>query len=172
MQTRHGKIVSGVVDSFGKSSRFEGGGMRFLRFENWLVGDILTNGADLVVFEEVRGHKGVDAAHIYGGMLATLTRLLEKQKIPYQGVPVGTIKRFWSGKGNAPKDVMIRIAKERGFTPKDDNEADALAILHWAMSYAAPRTADERSSPDQRPRSRIQVVPVPVASRRVRVRVR
>ena len=48
-------------------------------------------------------------------------------------VPVGTIKRHATGKGNAPKEAMIAAARARGFSPADDNEADAIAILHWAI---------------------------------------
>jgi hypothetical protein len=28
---------------------------------------------------------------------------------------------------------MIAAAQSRGFSPADDNEADAIAILHWAI---------------------------------------
>lgn len=84
-------------------------------------------------FEEVRRHAGTDAAHIYGGLMATLTSWAELRGVPYQGVPVGTIKRHATGKGNAPKEAMIAAARARGFSPADDNEADAIAILHWAI---------------------------------------
>ena len=57
-------------------------------------------------------------------------------RIPYQGVPVGTIKRFIAGKGNADKDAVIAAIRARGFEPADDNEADALAILLWAIETA------------------------------------
>lgn len=53
--------------------------------------------------------------------------------MPYQGVPVGTIKRFIAGKGNADKKTVIAAVKARGFAPADDNEADAIAILLWAI---------------------------------------
>jgi len=53
--------------------------------------------------------------------------------VRYQGVPVGTIKRHATGKGNAPKQAMIDAARARGFSPADDNEADAIAILLWAI---------------------------------------
>ena len=53
---------------------------------------------------------------------------------PYEGVPVGTIKRFATGKGNADKAAIIAAMKARGFNPADDNEADALALLLWATS--------------------------------------
>ena len=57
----------------------------------------------------------------------------EHHDIPYSGVPVGTIKRHATGKGNAPKEAMIAAARGRGFSPVDDNEADAIAILLWAL---------------------------------------
>ena len=39
-----------------------------------------------------------------------------------------------TGKGNAGKAEMIAAAKARGFDPVDDNQADALALLDWAMA--------------------------------------
>ena len=65
--------------------------------------------------------------------MATLTSWAEMRGVPYEGVPVGTIKRFATGKGNANKDAMIAAARARGFSPADDNEADAIAILFWAL---------------------------------------
>ena len=34
---------------------------------------------------------------------------------------------------NADKAAMIAAARARGFSPADDNEADAIAILFWAL---------------------------------------
>ena len=125
-----------------RPGRYEGGGMRYLRFRQWLVellaksrrADIVGEAPaiDAVYFEEVRAHAGTDAAHIYGGFLATLSAWCEQRSIPYQGVPVGTIKRHVTGKGNADKAAVIAAIRARGFNPTDDNEADALAILLWA----------------------------------------
>ena len=131
-----GTITSGS-QSF-KPRRFEGGGMRFLKFKRWLADTkACTDGLDAVYFEEVRRHAGVDAAHAYGGFLAHLTAWCEHHQIPYQGVPVGTIKKAACGKGNASKGDMIASAILRGHDPKDDNEADALALLDWAMSQGS-----------------------------------
>ncbi len=100
MQLAGGKIASGTV-SF-RPSRYDGGGMRYLRFRAWLdsvATDIAQPAA--IYFEEVRRHASTDAAHLYGGFLATLTSWCEQRSIAYQGVPVGTIKRYMTGKGNA-----------------------------------------------------------------------
>ena len=132
LRSADGSIISGTV-SF-RPSRYDGGGIRYLRFRGWL--DSLaanSTGIGVVHYEEVRRHVSTDSAHVYGGLLATLTAWCEQRGIAYQGVPVGTIKRFIAGKGNADKAAVIAAVRERGFSPVDDNEADALAILLWAI---------------------------------------
>ena len=129
----HDRLITSGTVSF-RSGRFDGGGMRYLHFTNWLTElDRLSRPIAAIWFEEVRRHVCTDAAHIYGGLMATLTSWAELRGVPYQGVPVGTIKRHATGKGNAPKEAMIAAARARGFSPADDNEADADAILHWAI---------------------------------------
>lgn len=138
LRTRDAAITSGIMTF--RPSRFEGGGMRYLRFRGWLIELAgLSGGLTRIVFEEVRAHAGTDAAHLYGGFLATLTAWCEQQGIPYEGVPVGTIKRFATGKGNADKAAMIAAIRARGFSPVDDNEADAIALLLWATETEGGR---------------------------------
>jgi Holliday junction resolvasome RuvABC endonuclease subunit len=127
-----GSIFSGVWDL--KPSRFEGGGMRWLRLRGFLDRFTGRQMPGLVAFEEVRHHAGVDAAHIYGGIIATLQAWCESSGVPYTSIPVATIKKAATGKGNAKKDAMITAARERwpqqGIA--DDNQADALWILEVA----------------------------------------
>ena len=127
-----GLITSGTLSL--RPSRYDGGGMRYLRFRSWLE-QMATDAGPMATihFEEVRRHAGTDAAHVYGGLLATLTAWAESSRIAYQGVPVGTIKRHATGKGNTGKTAMIAAIRARGFAPADDNEADAIAILLWAL---------------------------------------
>ena len=140
LRSPDGAITSGT-QSF-RPQRFEGGGMRFLRFKRWLTElKAHADGIDSLHFEEVRRHVSTDAAHAYGGFLATLTSWCEHHQIPYQGVPVGTIKKHATGKGNASKDEMITAMRRLGHVPTDDNEADALAILHWASQSIDEREA-------------------------------
>jgi hypothetical protein len=132
VKSADGAITSGTQHF--KPQRFEGGGMRYLRFKRWLL-DIKTlqNGLQEVYFEEVRRHASTDASHVYGGFLGLLSVFCEHHQIAYQGVPVGTIKRHATGKGNASKDEVIGAMTQLGHSPVDDNEADALALLHWAV---------------------------------------
>ena len=132
LRTSRGVILSGTRGF--RPHRFEGGGMRYLRFTSWL--DTVREHAgrlDAVYFEEVRRHVGTDAGHVYGGFLASLTAWCETHEIPYEGAPVGTWKRCVCGKGNAGKEVVIAAVEARGFKPADENEADAIAILLWAI---------------------------------------
>ncbi|WP_264337905.1 crossover junction endodeoxyribonuclease RuvC [Wolbachia endosymbiont (group A) of Cheilosia soror] len=129
---KDGVIQSGSENFHG--SRFSGGGMCFLSFRNWL--NSLEHKFTAVYFEEVRRHLGTDAAHCYGGFFAVLATWCEKHHIPYKGVPVKTIKRFITGKGNASKSEVIEAVKEKGFIPQDDNEADVLALMFYVNNFS------------------------------------
>ena len=140
--TSGGFILSGSVNL--NTDRFSGGGMRFLKFKQWLQ-DInrVADPIDVIYFESVSRHLGTHAAHTYGGFWATLTAWCEQEKIPYEGVPVGKIKKFATGRGRANKQVMIDAAKKRGHDPVDDNEADAINLLYYALGQYQGGAANE-----------------------------
>ena len=72
LRSHDGLITSGTA-SF-RPGRYDGGGMRYLRFTNWLTEmDRLSGPIAAIWFEEVRRHAGTDAAHVYGGLMASLT---------------------------------------------------------------------------------------------------
>lgn len=126
---REGNKTSGTK-KFGES-KVSGGGMKYHKFMLWI--EEQTEDIDAVFFEEVRNHKGVDASHSYGFYAGYLMGLCEKKRIPYQGIPVGTIKKHATGKGNAGKEMVIKSVKKKGHNPEDDNEADALALLYYVI---------------------------------------
>lgn len=130
-----GVITSGAV-SF-KPKKYEGAGHRYLQFWNWLEKN--TAGVDYIFFEAVRRHAGTDAAHVYGGLMAFLESFCEENNIPYAGVGVTEIKKHATGKGNAPKEMMIAAMQAKGhisLTDKDHDEADALAIMYLKLEKA------------------------------------
>lgn len=124
-------MVSGTWNL--KQGRYDGGGMRFVKFRTRLNEMHAAYPLDCVFFEEVRRHLGTTAAHAYGGYLAVLTEWCEENGIPYSGLPVGEIKKSFCGSGNAKKEKMIDECMRRGFDPCDDNEADAIAIFNLAL---------------------------------------
>ena len=107
-------------------SRFSGAGMRFLRLKRALMEILTEEEIDAVGFEEVRRHRGTAAAHVYGGIVATIQTVCEELSIPYDGIPVGTVKRSATGKGNASKEMMLDAARTRlGAETDDFDSADA-----------------------------------------------
>jgi Holliday junction resolvasome RuvABC endonuclease subunit len=92
-----------------KQHRFEGGGMRHLRFRRWLTELLHDAQPELVVFEEVPSHRGVHAAHLYGGITTNIMQTCDELGFTYAGVPVGTWKRLGIGAGNASKDVVRQV---------------------------------------------------------------
>lgn len=127
-------INSGVWDLHG--NRFEGAGMRILRLRGCLSQIARDAGPfELVAFEEVRRHLGVDAAHMYGAITHEIMAWCEQNTIPYRGIPVATVKKRATGKGNANKEKMLAAAQKQWpcHVFADDNEADA----RWIAVCAA-----------------------------------
>lgn len=120
------RLASGTWDL--KPRRHEGGGMRYVRLRLYLLELLDAHPRAVLGYEEVRRHMGVDAAHVYGGIIATIAAVCEGRAVPYQGVPVGQIKVTATGKGNASKEAMVAAAVARWGPVDDDNEADALWI--------------------------------------------
>lgn len=129
------KILSSVEDFSLKTSEKNKQGKRFEKFEEFVNLMHKTHNINYVFFEKVmQHHKSRAAAAIYSGFWAILINYCEKNNIAYEGVPVGTIKLFIAGKGNASKEDVINSVRNKGFTDiKDDNEADALALLLYAI---------------------------------------
>jgi hypothetical protein len=120
VRTADGVITSGTVEF--RPGRHEGGGMGYLRFRRWLDElRLTTGGLAEVLYEEVRAHRGTLAAQIYGAFVGHLQAWCEARAIAYASVPVGTIKRHVTGRGNADKDAVIAAVRALGFAPADDN---------------------------------------------------
>jgi Holliday junction resolvasome RuvABC endonuclease subunit len=132
----NGLVTSGSVGFQLKKS--EKPGMRFLKFRSWLRDQIECVKPERVVYEEVMRWSSGAAAKCYCGLLAILTTECEAKEIAYEGVHVGTIKKSATKNGAASKTMMIEAAKALGYSPKDDNEADALHLLHYFIDQKKP----------------------------------
>ncbi len=131
-------VASGVWNL--KPNRFQGGGMRYVLLHGFLDDIAKSFPIAIVSYEEVRKHLGVDAAHIYGGIVSVIQAWCESAPggLPYQGIPVGSIKKFATGKGNANKEAMLAAARAQwpDADISDYNEADA----RWIATYSALHT--------------------------------
>lgn len=128
---RDGRIMHGTEVFTPRASWSPG--QRWLRARSFLADLITRHQAHAIAYEDVKRHAGTDAAHAYGAFLCLVQMAADSHRATLMPVGVGTIKKHWTGKGNADKDAMVAQARARGFKPADDNSADALAILHWAV---------------------------------------
>jgi len=90
---------------------------------------------DLVVLEGYAFAKN-NRAHQMGELGGVIRVALTEQRINWIEVPPARVKKFCTGKGNAPKDIMIQqVYKHWGVECKTSDEADAfvLAKIGWAL---------------------------------------
>lgn len=93
--------------------------------------------ADLVVFEDVNFSSTAYQAHLWASFRTTVW-LDYPDTVKFECVPVGTLKLFATGAGNATKPMMLKAARRNplfsqvDFTVLDDNAVDALWIGAWA----------------------------------------
>lgn len=130
--TRHGTEVFTPRKSWSE-------GQKWARYRAWLAGVIHDEQIHRVVYEqvirhEVKGRPVWDAAHAYGAFEAITHMVCDGFNIQAHGVNLSTVKKSFTGSGRAKKEDMMLQAKVRGFKVVDDNNADALAILHWAVA--------------------------------------
>lgn len=120
--------ISGIWDLSVK--RDESRGMRLVRLRNKLneIGAV-----DLVVFEVSKNHMSSLGAEVAGELRGLVTTWCIDKGINYEGINFATIKKYATGKGNANKEMMIKAAKKIKANIADDNEADAICLLSYAI---------------------------------------
>lgn len=134
----NGNVRHGSISFHAKKT--DGAGQRWLKFSAHLsalrrdLGEIHAAYYEHVMAHGTKQFPNTIAAHVYGGFLAQLEVFCDVNRIRLEKVSVTTVKKVWTGFGNATKDEMVAEAKRRGFRPTDDNAADSLAILHYAIA--------------------------------------
>lgn len=119
------KTSSGVWDL--KPNRGESEGMRVVRFKSKVRELIQIEGIEIVSYERPAGmHKS--SIMVASEMVGVLKDLCIEMGIELASYSASEIKKSATGKGNAKKEQMIARAKELGYNPQDDNEADAIHL--------------------------------------------
>ena len=130
----NGIITSGSQCFAGKTKKGETqhAGNNFSRFDNWLRDRLCDDKPEAVCFEEVFRWMSSSAAHSFCGFRAIMMLQCTRKGIPCFAYSPTTIKKDFTGSGNAKKEVMIATALMRwpGLDYTDDNEIDSIAILH------------------------------------------
>ena len=124
------RTASGVWDF--KPNRGESEGMRVVRFKHKVKEMINLEDINLIAYERPAGlHKS--SIMVASEMIGVLKDLCIELNVNLACYSATEIKKFATGKGNANKDAMIKAAIDLGFTPKDDNEADAIHLYNLAV---------------------------------------
>lgn len=112
-----------------KPNRGESEGMRVVRFKARVKEIIKLEEINLVAYERPAGmHKS--SIMVASEMVGVLKDLCIELGVELSCYSAPEIKKFATGKGNANKEAMIKAAQELGYTPSDDNEADAIHLYN------------------------------------------
>jgi hypothetical protein len=142
---REGGATTHGVQLF-ELKRGESPGMRYIRFRRWL--EEIGARADIIVYENTVHSPGAIAREIATGFATRVHEYCATRDIDYTGVWPSTLKKWTTGKGNAKKPDMLAAAIRRGWVEPaadlDDNEVDAIALLHHALEEIVPTTSADR----------------------------
>lgn len=115
-----------------KTLKDESVGMKLLRFKAKLREVVELEKPELIVYERPAGAHGNSLIH-EAKMIGIVEAYCEEKGIEYKAYSAKEIKKFGTGSGSASKNLMVEKAKDRyGYMGFDDNEADALHLLHLA----------------------------------------
>lgn len=110
-------------------------GDRFLRFNGFLD---KFRGVKEILYEDVPRFESAGAARVYCGLLAQLQVFCLVQGIRLTNMKPGTIKKHFTGHGNANKSMMCEVGHKIGWggghpgTDMAHNECDAMALM-WVV---------------------------------------
>lgn len=110
-------------------------GHRFLKFNEFLH---KFTGVKEILYEDVPRFESAGAARVYCGLLAHLQVFCLAQNIRLTNMKPGSIKKHFTGHGNAKKEVMCEVAHRLGWggghkgTDMAHNECDAIALM-WVV---------------------------------------
>jgi crossover junction endodeoxyribonuclease RuvC len=94
-----------------------------------------TEKVSFCVFEDY-AFSSPNRAHLSGELGGMLRLLCFDKKIPFLAMPIGTHKKFTTGKGNTKKDLMLKeVYKKYEIDLSNDNIADAVSILKTFLGY-------------------------------------
>ena len=109
-------------------------GMKWITFESRLRQFILKNEIKILAYELPSGRNINPIIHS-SKMIGIIEKVCVEMSVEYYEMSASEIKKFATGNGNAGKPLMIEFAKQLwGYEGDDDNEADAIHILHLLKS--------------------------------------
>lgn len=138
---REGIVVSGtLVLAKAKEIKEQNGrelDCRYCRLAEFVSSMVKSNGVEVLGFEDVEFSSYTAQTQLWASLRAAVWATgCGLPSLEIEAVPVGTLKKFATGHGNATKDMMAASLKRShpeffiGSQP-DDNEVDAIHLLHY-----------------------------------------
>lgn len=121
-----GRFEHGVQEFVVK--RGESPGMRYVRFNRWLreTGTYAT-----FIAYEAPHHRGGAATEVANGFATRVQEFCAEMGAEHTAVHTATLKKWLTGSGNAKKPEMMAAVAARWCAVETDDEADAIALLHY-----------------------------------------
>jgi Holliday junction resolvasome RuvABC endonuclease subunit len=117
-----------------KTKSYESKGMRLIKMRSSIDEICKAEGITFIVYEKPGG-RNYNALKSHSNFEGIIQAYALDNGIEYKGYSASEIKKFATGKGNANKQAMIDACiKTYGFTPEDDNQADAVHLYNLAKS--------------------------------------
>lgn len=136
-----GKVLSGtLVLAKAKEIREQNGrelDCRYCRLAEFVSGLVRNNEVGVLGFEDVEFSSYTAQTQLWASLRAAVWATgCGLPALEIEAVPVGTLKKFATGHGNATKDMMetsLRRTNPEFFSGRkpDDNEVDAIHLLHY-----------------------------------------
>lgn len=118
---------------------------RFLQLGRMVTGLIQQHGVTAVVIEQphVSAKFGFNALMPLFGYRAAALMAAESRGVPVNwAAGASTVRKHFIGAGGlkreAAKAAVVERCRQRGWNPKNDDEADALALLDWRLAVLDP----------------------------------
>lgn len=109
-------------------------GMKWIMFESRLKKFLKKYDIKVLAYELPSGRNINPIIHS-SKLIGVIEKTCVEMEIEYLELAAGEIKKFATGNGNASKDLMIESANSLwDYEGEDDNEADAIHILHLLKS--------------------------------------
>ena len=122
----HSNGNSGVQDFAPR--RGDSPGMRWIEFKAWLCRVLDLCPTNVIAYEQAH-HRGGAPTHVAHSLISIVETVATEREIELTNRHTATIKKHALGKGRGDKSEMMAAARQRGWQPQDDNEADALWLL-------------------------------------------
>ncbi|HJR01796.1 MAG TPA: hypothetical protein VKA83_09200 [Methylomirabilota bacterium] len=130
------RMLESGVQTFALS-RGDSPGMRYLRFRRWLE-DVTPGDCTLIVYEQ-NFRRGGAATEVAANLAGRIQELCAIRAIEHTSVNVTTLKIWTCGsKKAASKEAMKAAVCNRWKVVESDDEADAVALLHYAIAELVP----------------------------------